>query len=63
MRRKGRAEWKHIDILIINANKKAIVIENKINPAGDRPKQLWRYYNTLERTGITAKHTPAILDA
>ena len=42
-----KREWKNIDILLTNANKKAIAIENKIN-AGDRPKQLWRYYNTLK---------------
>ena len=42
-----KREWKKIDILLTNANKKALVIENKIN-AGDQDKQLWRYYNTLK---------------
>lgn len=42
-----KREWKNIDILLTNANKKAIAIENKIN-ARDRDKQLWRYYNTLK---------------
>ena len=42
-----KREWKNIDILLTNANKKALAIENKIN-AEDRPKQLWRYYNTLK---------------
>ena len=42
-----KREWKNIDILFTNTNKKALVIENKIN-AGDQPKQLWRYYNTLK---------------
>ena len=42
-----KREWKKIDILLTNANKKAIAIENKIN-AKDRDKQLWRYYNTLK---------------
>ena len=34
-------------MMLTNANKKAIAIENKIN-AKDRDKQLWRYYNTLK---------------
>ena len=42
-----KREWKNIDILLTNANKKALAIENKIN-ARDQPKQLWRYYNTLK---------------
>ena len=42
-----KREWKNIDILLTNANKKALVIENKIN-ARDQDKQLWRYYNTLK---------------
>lgn len=37
-----------IDILIkLEINKKAIVIENKINNAGDMPRQLPRYYDYL----------------
>ncbi len=43
-----KREWKNIDILLTNANKKALAIENKIN-AGDQYKQLWRYYNTLKK--------------
>ena len=43
-----KREWKNIDILLTNANKKALALENKIN-AEDRPKQLWRYYNTLKK--------------
>ena len=39
-------ERHNIDILISNADKKAIVIENKIR-AKDQDKQLWRYCKTL----------------
>ena len=46
---KVERECDGIDILIINADKKAVVIENKSNPdRGDEDKQLWRYYNTLK---------------
>ena len=45
-------ECYNIDILITNADKKAVVIENKTNPIDkkpvDRDKQLWRYYKTLK---------------
>jgi hypothetical protein len=42
-----------IDILIYSANKKkAIIIENKSNNAGDQFKQLYRYYETLIVKGI-----------
>jgi hypothetical protein len=41
-------ERDRIDILIYSANKKkAIIIENKSNNAGDQFKQLYRYYKTL----------------
>jgi hypothetical protein len=41
-----------IDISIIDmANKKAIVIENKINDAVDMPRQLPRYYENLSNKG------------
>lgn len=45
------AEYKHIDILIRNNNKQAIVIENKIY-AADQPAQLTRYYETMVDEGI-----------
>ncbi|MDE2736877.1 MAG: PD-(D/E)XK nuclease family protein [Gemmatimonadota bacterium] len=45
-------ECYNIDILITNADKKAVVIENKTNPIDTKPvdqdKQLWRYYKTLK---------------
>ena len=45
-----KRERYNIDILITNADKKAVVIENKTNPnRGDEDKQLWRYYKTLKR--------------
>ena len=47
---KVELECDGIDILITNADKKAVVIENKSNPnRGDEDKQLWRYYNTLKK--------------
>ncbi len=47
---KVEPECDGIDILITNADKKAVVIENKSNPnRGDEDKQLWRYYNTLKK--------------
>ena len=54
---KVERECDGIDILIINAHKKAVVIENKSNPdRGDEDKQLWRYYNTLEGQGYSPIH-------
>ena len=51
---KVERECDSIDILIINADKKAVVIENKSNPQrGDEDKQLWRYYNTLKGQGYS----------
>ena len=51
---KVEPECDGIDILIINADKKAVVIENKSNPQrGDEDKQLWRYYNTLKGQGYS----------
>ena len=44
-------EYKNIDILIRN-NSQAIIIENKIW-AGDQPKQLERYYNTIKNENFT----------
>lgn len=42
-----------IDILIKSSkNKRAIVVENKINGAPDMPKQIPRYYNFLSEKGI-----------
>ena len=36
-----KREWKHIDISVRNEqNKKAIIIESKLNNAGDQPRQL-----------------------
>ena len=47
----------NIDILITNADKKAVAIENKTNPnTGDQDKQLWRYYNTLKKKGYSTIH-------
>ena len=46
---KVEPECDGIDILITNADKKAMVIENKSNPKrGDEDKQLCRYYNKLK---------------
>ena len=54
---KVERECDGIDILIINADKKAVVIENKSNPdRGDEDKQLWRYYNTLKGQGYSDIH-------
>lgn len=47
---KVRAEYSHIDILITNSDRQAIVIENKIS-AGDQPKQLYRYYEKMKNEG------------
>ena len=53
---KVERECDGIDILIINADKKAVVIENKSNPdRGDEDKQLWRYYNTLKGQGYSVR--------
>lgn len=42
-----------IDILILSSpNKRAIVVENKMNGAPDMPKQLPRYYDFLSEKGI-----------
>ena len=50
-------ELYNIDILIINANKKAVVIENKTDKKPvDRDKQLWRYYKTLKCQGYSDIH-------
>ncbi len=54
---KVERECDGIDILIINADKKAVVIENKSNPdRGDEDEQLCRYYNTLEYRGYSDIH-------
>ena len=44
-------ERDYIDILITNADKQAVVIENKIW-ARDQPKQLQGYYDKIDRKGI-----------
>jgi len=42
-------ESRNIDILILDENsKRAILIENKINNAGDMPRQIPRYYNSIK---------------
>ena len=42
-------EKQHIDILVADeTSKKAIIIENKINNAGDQHRQLPRYYDKLK---------------
>ena len=47
-------EKDHIDISIKNENrKKAIIIESKINNAGDQHRQIPKYKNTLEEKGYT----------
>ncbi len=52
-----KRERYNIDILITNADKKAVAIENKTNPnTGDQDKQLWRYYNTLKKKGYSTIH-------
>ena len=48
-------ELDNIDILITNADKKAVAIENKIE-AEDQPQQLQRYYNTLKEKGYSTIH-------
>ena len=54
---KVERECDGIDILIINTDKKAVVIENKSNPdRGDEDEQLCRYYNTLEYRGYSDIH-------
>ena len=54
---KVKRECDGIDILIINADKKAVVIENKSNPnRGDEDEQLWRYYSKLEDQGYSDIH-------
>ncbi len=54
---KVERECDGIDILIISADKKAVVIENKSNPdRGDEDKQLWRYYTTLKGQGYSGIH-------
>ena len=51
---KAERECDGIDILIINADKKAVVIENKSNPnRGDEDEQLWRYYSKLKDQGYS----------
>ena len=50
-----KREWKNIDILLTNANKKTLAIENKIN-AEDQDKQLWRYYNMLKKRNYLDKN-------
>lgn len=49
---KVEPECDDIDILIINADKRAVVIENKIK-AVDQPKQLQRYYEKLKKQGYS----------
>lgn len=48
-------EYYDIDILIINADKKAIIIENKIK-AEDQQEQLKRYYKILKELGYSDIH-------
>lgn len=48
-------EYYDIDILIINADKKAIIIENKIK-AKDQQEQLKRYYKILKELGYSDIH-------
>jgi len=46
-------EEDRIDILLFSSDKKkAIIMENKSNNAGDQPKQLFRYYNKLKNDNI-----------
>ena len=45
-----KRECDYIDILITNADKKAVVIENKIRRE-EQDKQLWRYHNKLKEKG------------
>src|SRR5690606_25955059 len=51
-------EYKDIDILIYN-KQQAIIIENKIF-AGDRPRQLERYYEIIFNEGIDHKRKEII---
>jgi hypothetical protein len=46
-REKGR-----IDVLLYDENNNAIIIENKINFAGDRYDQIGRYYLTAKNRGL-----------
>ena len=48
-------ERDNIDILVTNKSQQAVVIENKIW-AGDQPKQLQRYYDTLKHQGFREIH-------
>ncbi len=48
-------EQDNIDILLTNAVKQAVVIENKIG-SGDQPKQLQRYYKRLKSKGYSDIH-------
>jgi hypothetical protein len=46
-------EEDRIDITLYNSSrKKAIIIENKSNNAGDQPKQIYRYYSSLTKKSI-----------
>lgn len=50
IREVGKREVGMIDILIKSeSSRKAIIIENKINNAGDRPRQLPRYYDYVSQ--------------
>lgn len=45
--KKGR-----IDVCVWDeSSKHCIIIENKMNNAGDMPEQIWRYYNYMEKKG------------
>lgn len=49
-----REKENRIDILVKDeVSRHAIIIENKINNAGDMPGQLPRYYNTVKEKGYT----------
>ena len=52
---KVKREHDYIDILITNDVRESVVIENKIY-AGDQPKQLCRYYDTLKNQGYVNIH-------
>lgn len=45
-------EYRHIDIVIRNARRQALLLENKIY-AGDQDEQLVRYVSTLTQEGYT----------
>jgi len=53
--KQDKSEFENIDILIFN-EKQAIIVENKIF-AGDQPRQLEKYYNTIT-TGINNDNKP-----